>query len=815
MDIVVAKTLSTYLARACEAAEKRGENKLRNDFFYDAQVTECLKAFLKLLPAKTTAPCQHQRQSRRRQQRIKESNASQATLPTTTTTTGTIQPHFDKWKANPATFYQQLLPEEEESLLSSSGEENPLASAFTFLRNGIGTSDSTTSSIVNRVRRRVLYVLFSRLKAAFGRVPLRKLSLQLLAQIIKNSEELVEEELSLDGIVGILGEWAAKGDRYESIADELGGLGVLVVLPDGAGDSFWEKHLPRKGDERRGAIALLVAQGVPDEANRIGAHQVVQRIAGAAAFGFSVELQDDDSDRSRHPENPRGDFPNSNSHNADVAQMVTSGLSFDDGQGGTAQTQRTLDDNANLQANSIESYYYPQPMDMIRFDQPEAASRDTAGVGSQMTDLGILADVTDEYSSTIECPTLNQQRMSQSVLDPRFPRPSGLTTVSLHTNNLHVHGGIRTPFAGNERVSQFDCNDTQGSFFNHSYVPLSPSPPQSLLISENLFHNIKIYFSNSCRNMILDDQGTLLAPNGTKLDTNDLCDFDSYFFTAAMLVEKGLPIDFRRALSKASALVEQLLRAEHPRTLACFLEVFIHLIQVGLPEVTSFLRDFVKGMAAKVTRKDRPWGQICRLLGELGSDESLDQAMAQVWKCSTDTFDSELGTHNRLAVAVRLDYIKRVHGVTNYLEEERLLRDLLAQFRDIPGLSAPRVMLNLAHNLNRQGRHDEAEAMGLQVLLLLREYHEMYAGRIVERIESLKVVSHSQFYQGKMVAAEQTMREAIGMIVDQYGVRHSWVPEFMNVLEGWLRSWGREEDANALWGEIEGLMGGDEIDELA
>jgi hypothetical protein len=35
----------------------------------------------------------------------------------------------------------------------------------------------------------------------------------------------------------------------------------------------------------------------------------------------------------------------------------------------------------------------------------------------------------------------------------------------------------------------------------------------------------------------------------------------------------------------------------------------------------------------------------------------------------------------------------------------------------------------------------------------------------------------------------------------------------MNVLEGWLRGWGREEDANILRGEIEELMGKDEINE--
>lgn len=55
--------------------------------------------------------------------------------------------------------------------------------------------------------------------------------------------------------------------------------------------------------------------------------------------------------------------------------------------------------------------------------------------------------------------------------------------------------------------------------------------------------------------------------------------------------------------------------------------------------------------------------------------------------------------------------------------------------------------------------------MARKVLSLLQE-HEMYNERIVERIECLKIVSHSQFNR-RNVAAEQTMREAIQMIVEQ------------------------------------------------
>jgi len=304
--------------------------------------------------------------------------------------------------------------------------------------------------------------------------------------------------------------------------------------------------------------------------------------------------------------------------------------------------------------------------------------------------------------------------------------------------------------------------------------------------------------------MIFDDYGTLLGPDGTELH-NDLCnDFDSYCFSATMFVGRKMHFEFRHALSKASALIKQIVQAEHPRTLVCFLEVLIHLIQTGLPDVSSLLRDFIRRMSTEVVRKGLPWGEICRLLGELHS-ESLDQAMAQVWECITDIFETELPELSRLAVSVRLDFIKRVYGFTDHPEEERLLRKLLARLNGIPRLSTPRVMLNLAHNLNKQGRHDEAGDMALKVQSLLQE-HDVYAKRIVERIECMKIVSHSQFHQGNTLPAEQIMRAAIQMIEYQMGEHHSWYLEFKNVLEGWLREWGRQEDANTLRREIQDLL---------
>lgn len=303
--------------------------------------------------------------------------------------------------------------------------------------------------------------------------------------------------------------------------------------------------------------------------------------------------------------------------------------------------------------------------------------------------------------------------------------------------------------------------------------------------------------------MIFDENGLLVSRGGVRL-RNDLCtDFDSYYFTATMLKEKGSYVEFNGAVSRASALIEPILRAEHPRTLACFLEVLIHLLQSGLPEVAVMLRSFIKEMSMSINGKDSMCSRIFQLLDEIDL-ESLSHTMKQGWMCITDMFDRILGLSHRLAVSVRLDYVKRIM-ITDHSEEERVLRDILAQIESPPVHSTPRVMLNLAHNLNRQGRHDEAGEVALKVSSMLQRY-QIYAGRVAEGIESLKVLSCSQFIQGRAEDAELTMRRAIQTIVDQWGRRHPWALEFMNVLEDWLRGWDREEDADALWIEIKRVI---------
>ena len=209
-------------------------------------------------------------------------------------------------------------------------------------------------------------------------------------------------------------------------------------------------------------------------------------------------------------------------------------------------------------------------------------------------------------------------------------------------------------------------------------------------------------------------------------------------------------------------------------------------------------------MAARFTHVDYPWGRICHLIGALGSD-CLEQAIRKFW--NTRVIHSRVSLKRSIVLLCLSDSItSNTSSGTPFNSKRSGVRDLLAQSRSSLEGFTPRVMLSLAHNLNRQGRCNESEEIGHQVLSLVKE--NKARGRcVLEKIDSLKPISRSQHSQKTELAADKTTRRAIRMIVSEWGFNHSWALEFMLVLRGWLRGWAGEEDANVVRAEIDGLMG--------
>jgi hypothetical protein len=352
---------------------------------------------------------------------------------------------------------------------------------------------------------------------------------------------------------------------------------------------------------------------------------------------------------------------------------------------------------------------------------------------------------------------------------------------------------------------------------DRSKILHSPSSPRSLLVAERLFFSINVYFDGSfrIRPWITDEShSTPIAP-GTLSLPNHAPDFETYCRNAAEFLRLGSTVKFRRALSKAINLVKDLLLAEHPRTLDCFLEVFLSLLRVGRLEIASFLRNYISEMAAIVIAREHPWGHICRLISMLDT-ESLEQALIQSWRCTINAFENSFGPFNQLTLGAHLQFIHQVYASTDLLEEERLLRELLAQCEhvsNIPTVPTTGIILNLMRNMTAQERYTEGEQLGLVVLS--RTQDDWGIIRVIESIIVLKFMAQSQYQQHQAKKAEESLRMTIEMVTEYGGMNHPLAIEMMVNLEEWIRGWGRQEEADELQAEIDKLVGRDEIDELS
>lgn len=110
-----------------------------------------------------------------------------------------------------------------------------LAGCYMFVTNIEKNKEFST------IRLRIFYVLFFRLKQSIQPKRLCADVITLLGRIIyhsglvKDSKEVVERKLVT---------WTDRGERYELLAKDLGGLGSLLVLPDDIPESVYVSWRP-------------------------------------------------------------------------------------------------------------------------------------------------------------------------------------------------------------------------------------------------------------------------------------------------------------------------------------------------------------------------------------------------------------------------------------------------------------------------------------------------------------------------------------------------------------------------------------------
>jgi hypothetical protein len=373
--------------------------------------------------------------------------------------------------------------------------------------------------------------------------------------------------------------------------------------------------------------------------------------------------------------------------------------------------------------------------------------------------------------------------------------------------------GVSTPSSDEENF-QRNFNAICGSFPHSQGICRSPSPPTALGIPEQLFYNIRTYYAGSFDNgawIIHENGGGAVCPLASLVDSDPRNELQGYCSMAAGLRRNGSLVEFRRVLSKAFGLVQCILLCSHPRTLDRLFESFLFLIHNGLMEVAFLLRDYLRGLATNFTSGAHPWGRIFRLIGAL-DEVSLEQAITKSWQCNNDALDDGLGPFSDFGLLARLNHIFSVYETVDPHEEERIIKGLLEECERVSDQSStqvPTIMMSLGHCMMAQEKYVEAENLGLDILSRARNESRISLNL---RVDAMILAARSQYHQHKILSAENSMRDAICMLVYERGKAGPLATRYMHTLEIWLREWGRDEDADVLKVAIHQVIGLDETD---
>ncbi|KAG4432828.1 hypothetical protein IFR05_011693 [Cadophora sp. M221] len=348
----------------------------------------------------------------------------------------------------------------------------------------------------------------------------------------------------------------------------------------------------------------------------------------------------------------------------------------------------------------------------------------------------------------------------------------------------------------------------------HPTINRTPEPPAVLQIPEQLFYNISSYYAGSLHDgswLIQTRDGATSCEVDNLYDSDQRNELQGYFSMAGNLKAHGSLVEFRRVLSQAFRLVQGIIQRSHPRTLDRLFSSLLWLIHSGLIEVALLFRDYIRSLSISLTSIQQPWGRIFLLLGNL-DETSLEQALIKAWQCNNNALDRGLEPFSDSGLLTRLNHIHHVHETYDGQEAERLLWIIYDEYErssDKTATQIPTIMLSLGHSMLAQGKFEETENMGLEILSRAREEPRVSFNL---RVDAMVLTARAQYYQRKNDLAESGMREAIRTLAGFWGHACPLSTRYVNLLESWLREWGRDDDAAELKRVADLVIGLDETD---
>ena len=327
-----------------------------------------------------------------------------------------------------------------------------------------------------------------------------------------------------------------------------------------------------------------------------------------------------------------------------------------------------------------------------------------------------------------------------------------------------------------------------------------------------LFADIRSYVQGSISN------GLWYPGNNGRLKTlhkqsADAAIFYKLCYEATDCFRTSSVVQGRRLLSKAFSLLKPLLGEEEPRLLEKLIDMMVYLKQIGYVDICAMIQNHIAELARTILHEKPLWRRICISL--CYPDPDHKELLIQSWHSLTDAFEYVPGVGKRLShesVTSETNLYHRLYRSTEPRRVEKLLRGLIERYEwemQKPDTTLLYLVNMLSDILHTQRRYVEKELLVEDALSRARDAGCLSRAHEATLTESIALV---QYELWKDDLAETSMRNAMALYADEYGEDHSVVMGCSRILEGWLRKWGRDADADQMSAEIDELIGPDDID---
>ena len=191
---------------------------------------------------------------------------------------------------------------------------------------------------------------------------------------------------------------------------------------------------------------------------------------------------------------------------------------------------------------------------------------------------------------------------------------------------------------------------------------------------------------------------------------------------------------------------------------------------------------------------------------------SIRDVLLQCWQCANDTAEKEFGRFHPWTIS---NFINRTHmRLLDDQEEELVLSKFLLEIDRLPAgkekaAARAKILFNLGNCLEYLHRYDEEEIVALELAAYGRS-----TGSLIEELKGVVLLGPAQAKLGKNELAEANFRRSITIVETEktLGPRSPWVIQQMGRLEEFLRSIGREQDANIVRAEINTCLNDHDVD---